>query len=286
MKPGLLKAETTAIDEVERNRMPLLEHLKELRIRLLWSVGALGVGMAVGLAFAEDVYNFLRAPIMAIFNEAPKNDMDRFYLWLTGPIRSVLPNVHVDGSLNIGNSPLEGMYSWMQVGLISGAVLASPFIAFQIWQFVAPGLYSTEKRWVFPLALSSSFLFISGALFCYAVLFPVTFPFFLTTLDATAVISVQGYLQSVVQMMLGLGLCFQLPIVVWFLAKVGLVDHLDLIRYFRYAIVVIVFVAAVVTPTPDILTQSLLSVPLIGLYIVGIGVAWFSTTKVRTPEAQ
>ncbi len=270
-------------DEVERHRMPLIEHLKELRVRLLWSVAALVVGMGVGLAFATDVYDFLRAPIMAIFNDQPKNDMDRLYLWLTGPLRGLLPDIHVDGSLNIGNSPLEGMYSWMQIGLISGAVLASPVIAYHVWQFVAPGLYATEKRWVFPLALSSSFLFISGAMFCYAVLFPVTFPFFLTTLDATAVISVQGYLEAVVQMMIGLGLCFQLPIVVWFFARIGLIDHRDLIKYFRYAVVVIVFVAAIVTPTPDILTQSLLSVPLIGLYVLSIAVAWLFTTKVRTP---
>lgn len=271
-----------AADEVERHRMPLIEHLKELRTRLLWSLGALAVGMAVGLAFAHDVYDFLRAPVMAIFNEQPKNDMDRFYLWLTAPIRDLLPAVHVDGSLNIGNSPLEGMYSWMQIGLISGAVLASPVIAYQVWQFVAPGLYSAEKKWVFPLAISSSFLFISGAMFCYAILFPVTFPFFLTTLDATAVISVQGYLEAVVQMMIGLGLCFQLPIAIWFLARIGLVDHVDLIKFFRYAIVVIVFVAAIVTPTPDILTQGLLSVPLIGLYVLSIAVAWLFTTKVRT----
>ena len=268
-------------DEVERNRMPLIEHLKELRRRLLWSVAALSVGMGVGLLFATDVYDFLRAPIMAVFNEQPKNDMDRFYLWVSGPIRSLLPPIHVDGSLNNGSSPLEGMYSWMQVGLISGAVLASPIISYQIWQFVAPGLYATEKRWVFPLAISSSFLFICGVMFCYAVLFPVTFPFFLTMLDATNVISVQGYLESVVQMMLGLGVCFQLPIVVWFLARIGLVDHIDLIKFFRYAIVVIVFVAAIVTPTPDILTQSLLALPLVVLYIVGIAVAWMFTTKVR-----
>lgn len=268
-------------DEVERNRMPLMEHLHELRRRVLWSMGFILVGMVVGLAFATDVYDFLRAPIQAVFLEEPKTDMDRLYLWLTSPIRSLIPEIHVDGSLNIGNSPLEGMYSWFQVGLISGVVLASPMVAWQGWQFIAPGLYATERRYVLPLAASSSVLFLAGALFCYAFLFPVTFPFLLTTLDTTAVISVQGYLQTVVQMMIGLGLCFQLPIVVWFLARMGIIDHRDMIAVFRYAIVVIVLVAAVVTPTPDPLMQCLVSVPLIGLYVIGIAVAWIATTKKR-----
>lgn len=272
-------------DEVEAHRMPLIEHLKELRRRVLWSMGLLMVGMIVGLMFANDVYDFLRAPIQAIFLPEPKTDMDRLYFWLTTPIRLIIPPIHVDGSLNIGSSPLEGMYSWFQVGLISGAVLASPFIAWQIWQFIAPGLYSTEKKYVLPLAISSSFLFCLGVLFCYAVLFPITFPFFLTTLDATAVISVQGYLEAVVQMMIGLGVCFQLPIVVWFFARIGLVDHIDMIKLFRYAVVAIVLIAAIVTPTPDALTQCLLSLPLILLYIVGIGVAYFASTKKRVVEA-
>lgn len=268
-------------DEVERHKMPILEHLRELRTRLLWSVGWLIVGMAIGLVFANDVYDFLRAPIQAVFNEQPQNDMDRLYLWMTAPLRSMLPSTHVPGSLNVGSSPLEGMYAWLQIGLISGTTLASPFIAWQGWQFIAPGLYSTEKRYVLPLALSSSFLFISGAMFCYAVLFPVTFPFFLTTLDATAVISVQGYLEAVVQMMIGLGVSFQMPIGVWFAARMGLVDHIDLLRGFRYATVAIVLLAAIITPTPDIFTQLLLSVPLLGLYLLGIVVAYFATTKVR-----
>jgi sec-independent protein translocase protein TatC len=264
--------------------MPLIEHLVELRTRVMRSVAAGIVGMFAGLYFATDVYDFLRAPIQAVFLTEPKNRMDHFYWWLTGPIREALPAPHVPGSLNIGGSPLEGMYSYFQIGVISGAVLAAPVIAWQLWQFIAPGLYQSEKRLVFPLTLSSTALFLTGAFFCYAVIFPVSFPFFLTALDASAVISVQGYLESVVWMLIGFGLCFQLPVVIWFLAKIGVVDHTDLIRGFRYAIVGIFVAAAVVTPTADILTQSLLAIPLTGLYIIGIGVARVSSTKERLPE--
>lgn len=269
------------LDEVERHRMPLIEHLREFRNRMIVSAGALIVGAGIGLTIATDIYDFLRAPIMAVFHDQPQNRMDRFYLRLTEPVRSLIPATHVDGSLNIGNSPLEGMYSYFQIGLIAGAVIASPVIAWQIWKFVAPALYSKEKRWIFPLAFFSSLLFIAGALFCYAIIFPVSFPFFLTALEASAVISVQGYLEAIVQMLLGFGVCFQLPVVTWFLAKIGVIDHRDLIGWFRYAVVVIFIVAAIVTPTPDMLTQTLLALPLIVLYIIGIGVAWVSSTKVR-----
>jgi sec-independent protein translocase protein TatC len=269
------------LDEVERNRMPLIEHLRELRKRVVIAASAIFLGAIGGLFVATDVYDFLRAPIMAVFHEQPRTRMDVFYLWISGPVRALVPSPHIQGSLNVGNSPLEGMYSFFQIGLITGLVAAGPVVAWQIWRFVAPALYSNEKRWMFPLALSSSALFVSGALFCYAVIFPVSFPFFLTTLEASAVISVQGYLEAVVRMLIGFGLCFQLPVVTWFLARIGLIDHRDLIKGFRYAVVGIFVVAAIVTPTPDVLTQTLLALPLIVLYVLGIGVAWLWSTKRR-----
>jgi sec-independent protein translocase protein TatC len=266
----------------EQHRMPLMAHLIELRNRVVVSAVALGIGMVIGLIFAEDLFDLLRAPIQAVFHTEAQNRMDTFYLWLTGPINAVVPRIHVEGSLNIANSPLEGMYSYFQVGLIGGALLASPVIAWQLWRFIAPGLYMTEKRYVLPLAMASSGLFGTGVLFCYAIMFPVIFPFFLTQLTGvTAVVSVQGYLESIVWMMLGMGVCFQLPVIVWFLAKIGLIDHRDMIKWLRYAIVGIFVAAAVVTPTSDIFTQTVVAVPLMGLYVVGIGVAWFSSTKVR-----
>ena len=246
------------------------------------SLGALFAGSLGGLAFANDVYEFLRAPIQAVYQKNPQGRWDLFYAWLTHPLKPALPDVHVEGSLTLVNSPLEGMYSFFQIGMIFGTVLVSPIIAWQVWQFVAPGLYHTERRAVIPLTLASTVLFISGALFCYGVILPFALPYMLTILEARADTSLSGYLGFVVRMMVGLGVCFQLPIVSYFLARMGLIDHRDLLKYFRYAVVGLFIVAAIVTPDTNPITQILMVIPLLGLYILGIVVAYFATTKVRS----
>lgn len=275
--------EAPAATEVERHRMPLIEHLRELRSRLLKSLIALGIGMTAGFSVATDLWNLLCAPMRVTMGKVD-NGWDRWYASFATPLMETFGIEPVDGTLAITNSPAEGFYAWFYVAFIGGAVLASPVIAYQIWAFVAPGLYSTEKRTVIPLAASSAVLFSLGAAFCYVVIFPLTFPFFLGAVDAEPVISVTGYLQSAVWMMVSFGLSFELPIAVWFLARLGLVDHRDLIRVFRYALVVIVAAAAIITP-PDVISQVLLSIPLIGLYVLSIGVAWAATTKKREAGA-
>jgi sec-independent protein translocase protein TatC len=268
-------------DEVEAHRMPLLEHLKELRRRLIFALLATLAGSILGFLFFEPLYALLTAPIRCVFY-GPQNDMDVWYLWLTAPMQTFVGDVTVSGELIQGSdTPLDGVYTYFRVSVIAGLVLASPVIAYQIWQFIAPGLYHTERRVVMPLAFASSFLFSLGAFFCYAVILPLTLPFFLTVIEAAPKLAIGGYLQSVVSMMGSFGLCFQLPIATWFLARLGLIDHIDMIKGFRYAVIVIVFVAAVLTP-PDVLTQILLSVPLVILYGVGILVARFATTKKRS----
>lgn len=249
------------LDEVERNRMPLLEHLRELRTRLIWSIVALSLGMAASLGFAEQIYN-----------------------WLTAPFIQAIASSGVSGGLSMVNSPFEGVYTYLWVAFIGGLAIASPMVTLQIWLFVAPGLYSSEKRLVVPLAASSTLLFASGALFCYYLIFPYAFPWFLQVIDVQANLSVAGYLEATLKMMGAFGLSFQLPIVVFVLARMGLIDHRDMIDYIRYATVAIFVVAAIITP-PDVLTQLLLSAPLMALYVVSIGVAWAFTTKVREAPA-
>jgi len=281
--------EPPAADEVEENRMPLIEHLRELRYRLVVSGLALIAGMVVGMPLANPVYALLTAPMRLIFEDAPSYpQIDAFYLAVTQPVRDLLPasltEVTMEGTLAMTQSPMEGVYTWLRVALLTGALLALPFITYQGWRFVAPGLYRTEKRVVVPLALASSFLFVAGAAFAFVVLLPVTFPFFLQVLKATPVISIDGYLRSVARMLVAFGICFQLPVVVWFLARFGFIDHRDMFWGFRYAIVGLFTVAAIVTP-PDIFTQILLGIPLVGLYALSIGIAWWSTTKVREADA-
>ncbi len=282
MKPPRLPGPST--EDAEETRMPLLEHLRELRHRLLVAVGAVLAGMAVCFAFASELLAFMTAPMREVLGGLDDTAVDRAYTFLTVPIHRVYEPVISEGTLAITSSPLEGVYTYMLVAAAGGAILASPVVTYQLWRFVAPGLYKTERRVVLPLALSSTLMFLLGSLFAYAVIFPVAFPFFLTVIDAEAVLSIDGYLKTVVRMMLAFGLCFQLPVGTWFLARLGLVDHKDMIKGFRYAVVAIFVIAAIITP-PDILTQILLGVPLVILYGVGIVVAYFATSKVREPEA-
>ena len=243
------------IDEVEAHRMPLMDHLKELYRRVLISMIAVALASTVGFFYAREVYSFLTAPFDAAMAGTP-------------------------GGLSLVNSPFEGIFTYFKVALISGVLGASPIISYQAWQFIAPGLYGSEKRIVLPLSMASVGLFFIGGAFCYYAIFPYAFPFFINVLDVDVSISANGYLSAVLRMMLGFGACFQLPVGAFFFARIGLIDHKDMIGGFRYAVVVIFVLAAIITP-PDPLTQSLLAIPMVALYVFGIVIAWATTTKVR-----
>ncbi len=268
------------VQDLELGRMPLLEHLRELRTRLIISMVALAVSMVLCLLLVDPVYGMLTAPVRMVLDGAQPHWVDPAYTWLTQPIPASLREVQVKGTLAITASPMEGVYTWFRVAIIGGAVVASPVIAFQVWGFVAPGLYKTERKVVLPLAAASSFLFALGALFAYAVILPVALPFFLQVLPTEAVLSIDGYLKTIVRMMIAFGACFQLPVASWFLARLGLIDHKDMIKGFRYAVVGIFAVAAIITP-PDVITQTLLGIPLILLYGISILIVRFSSTKQR-----
>jgi sec-independent protein translocase protein TatC len=247
----------TEPDEVEAHRMPLMEHLIELRNRVVYSAVALAVGMVICLFIADDLFAFLKAPFVV-----------------------ALTKTGVKGGLSIVNSPFEGVYTYLRVSFVGGLMLAMPVVAYQIWRFIAPGLYKTERRVVLPLAFSSTMLFTGGSAFAYYVILPVALPFFLEVIEADANLSLSGYLSGVVRMMVAFGICFQLPVVTWFIARIGLIDHRDMVESFRYAVVGMFVVAALITP-PDVLTQSLLAIPLVILYVISIGIAWVFTTKTR-----
>lgn len=276
-------------NEVEQHRMPLMEHLIELRNRLVIAMVAVALGMLISLAYTEWLYAMLTAPVRQVLDSGISYpEADALYDWLSAPIRDALAQAgfgaseRIEGTLAITSSPLEGMYTYLRVGLVGGVLLASPVLAYQVWGFIAPGLYASERKVVMPLSVASTTLFLMGAFFAYTVIFPVAFPFFFSMLDARPMLSIDGYLSTVVRIMLAFGLCFQLPVVTWFLARMGLIDHLDMVYGFRYAIVAVFAVAAIITP-PDILTQVLLGIPMVILYVVGIGVAFIWSSKVRDP---
>lgn len=278
------------LDEVESSRMPLLEHLRELRNRTIRALIGTGIGLIIGMVFAKDVIDFVVAPVKTVLpGVGEPNRMDLLYVQMTEPLTylpgwDLLISAQARGEIALIGS-LEGVWTWLRAALLLGGMLALPYLSFEAWGFIAPGLYKTERRYVWPLAIASTFLFLFGAAFAYLFIVPMSFGFFLTFLDLEATLSIEDAVKTVIRIVVAFGLCYQLPVVVWFLARIGLIDHKDMIKYFRYAVVGIFIIAALVTP-PDILTQLFLGIPLIILYGASIIVAWMATTKERLPEGE
>jgi sec-independent protein translocase protein TatC len=242
-------------DEVAQSRMGFLEHLDELRRRLLYSVYVLTACCVVTFFYWERLYLYYAA----YFQE-------------------------VGGNLNaqlIFNKPMAGFMFSLKISGLAGLVIAAPFIFSQAWLFVAPGLYAREKRVVLPFVFFSSILFFLGAYFAHEVAFPSMWRFFASyavggisffpTIDET--------FSFYVKAILGLGLVFQMPMVVFFLARFGVVTAGFLVRKIRYAVLIIVVVAAVITPSGDPLTLAIFAAPMLLLYVVSIGVAWVFQKK-------
>ena len=238
-------------------RMPILEHLRELRTRIIVCLWVVLISFGLSFTFANDLFAVVAAPM----NDA---------LVKTGR-----------GSLAVTQA-MEGFNVQVRISVLASVFLSSPVLFYQGWRFVAPALYDAEKRWVVPLMVASTTLFSSGALFAYFVVFRFGFPVFLEMNgeNVTAVLSIQSYLDFATTVLVAFGLAFQLPVIIWFLARLGLVDHLDLIRGFRYGLVAIVVIAGILTP-PDVISQLLMAGPMVLLYGVGIGVARVASTKKR-----
>lgn len=249
-----------ATDPVDSYRMPILEHLRELRQRVLVSLRTLLVTVIGSFFFANDLFQWLARPM----NEALK---------ATGA-----------GTLAVTQTT-EAFMVQMKVAGLAGVFLASPVLFWQVWRFVAPGLYDTEKKYVLPLVVASTFLFVTGAAFAYFGVFTYGFPLFLEMNgeNVTAVLSIDSYLSFAITLLVAFGASFQLPVVVFFLARVGVLNHVDMIRGFRYGVVLIAVVAAILTP-PDIVSMSMMGVPLLALYGLGIVVARLFSTKPVAPE--
>jgi sec-independent protein translocase protein TatC len=226
-------------------RMSFLGHLEELRSRLIRAVIAIFVAFLVCLIFAERVFGLLAAPITRLLPQGSS-------LIFTG-----LP---------------DPFFIYLKVSFITGIFIALPYVLYQLWQFVSPGLYAKERKMAVPFISLATLLFYTGALFAYFIVFPAAFKFFLsyTSPDLKAMISIREYVSLVMVLMLAFGAVFETPIVIVFLGLLGFFDSGQLKRGRRYFVVLAFVIGAVLTPTPDVINQTLMAVPMLLLYEVGI----------------
>jgi sec-independent protein translocase protein TatC len=244
--------------EDELPRMGFFEHLEEFRRRLITSLVALAAAFAIAWYRAEWLFEILARPV-----------------------RHFLPP-----GQNLAYTTLtEPFLLYFRVALLGGLILASPIILWQLWLFVAPALYRREKRFAIPFLLSSVLFFLSGCAFGYLQAFPVVVGFLVGMgTNFQAVITINEYLSTATKVILGLGLCFELPILILFLTRMGVVSERWLLKKFKYAVLVVFVIAAIITPTPDVATQLVFAVPMLLLYLLGIAVSWIFRRRAR-PES-
>ncbi len=238
----------------------LTGHLRELRKRLIVSIAALVIGFAVSYFFSDRLYSILISPLLPAM---PKGSE---FVAFTGVV--------------------EPFFVYIKVGLLGGAALASPVILYEIWAFVAPGLYEAEKRWFMLTVLFSCALFICGLLFAFFVVFPFAFKFLLgySGPQLKPFISMNSYFSLVTRLLIAFGVVYQLPLAMLVLARTGVVTAARFLSWWRYAVIAIVVVAAVLTPTPDAFNQMLMAGPLLILYFLGILLARIFGKKKQEPE--
>ncbi len=243
-------------DGLREGRMGFLDHLDELRRRLIRSILAVAVGMLVAFMFIDPIVSFVLAPA-----------------------RRVLPS----GARLIYTQPGEAFGLYINVALIAGALIASPFIMFEVWRFIAPGLRANEKRLVVPFVALTSAGAVSGAAFSHYVLFPAMIAFFGTfqSTDVSFMPRLEDVFDLYTKMLLGMCVVFQIPTVAFFFARLRLVTARFMWRNFKYAFLLIFIVAAVLTPTADPWNQTIFAAPMVGLYLISIVIVWAAQPRRR-----
>jgi sec-independent protein translocase protein TatC len=238
-------------------RMSFMDHLEELRSRLLKAIAGLGVGFAAAIYFANDLWTLVKAPAQAAC--------------LQNKIESCL----------VATGPTEGFtILWVKLPLLASIFLSSPWILYQVWAFISPGLYKNERKWALPFVLFSAGLFILGGAFAYFVAFRLGLGFLLSITVSggiTSLLSITEYFDLFVNVSLGMGLVFEIPIIIFFLALLKIVTAGFLLRNSRYAILIIVVIAAILTPTPDVVNLMLIAGPMTILYFGGVFAAYVLT---------
>ncbi len=241
------KARAAVSERAELPGMTLMEHLEELRKRIVHSAVYLAVGFFVCWFFRDRIVNILQAPL-----------------------------THIGKSL-VFTHPMDALNLDLQVALLGGAIITSPLILYQVWLFIAPGLYQKEQRFVIPFMLATVGLFLTGASFGYFFVLPAAIQILVVQFghNFTPMVTIEDYSSFFLSVILGLGISFEMPILIFFLAMFGIVSPRFLWKNIRYAILAVFLVAAIITPSPDPWTMCIYAVPMLALYLIGIGVAWW-----------
>lgn len=230
--------------------MTLTEHLEELRWGLLKSLIAIAIASIICYFFSDLIFAIVVAPLRQ--NLRPGENL-------------------------IGTSVTEAFFVEIKVAVAAGVLFSCPVVFYQIWHFIAPGLTGAEKKWLLPFVALATLFFLAGVYFCYRIVLPIAFQYFIEqyeTMGVSPAIRIGEYFTFFFRLVLAFGVTFELPVFTFFLVRLGIWDYRFMIRSFRYAILAIFVIAAMLTPTPDIINQSLLALPMLALYVLSIGVAY------------
>jgi sec-independent protein translocase protein TatC len=241
-------------EEPTRDAMPtmgFLDHLEELRRRLVYSIAAIAVGFFICWWKVEWIYDIMQRPIIDVLRA---NGLSEKLVYL---------------------NPTEPFNLYLKIAAMAGLFLMSPFVLYQVWMFISPGLYRNEKKYVVPFMVSTIALFSMGGYFGYKVVYPQALGFLVHFgRQFQPMITISEYTSLFLSIILGMGLIFEMPILIFFLALMGMITAGFMLKNFRYAILLIFIVAAIVTPTPDILSMCIFAAPMVALYGISIGIAW------------
>jgi len=242
--------------------MSFLDHLEELRRRIVYSIIAVAVGFFACWGYAEKIVGWMQKPIMEALQ---KNGMPQTLVYL---------------------NPTDPFNLYLKVGALAGVFVACPVVLYQVWMFISPGLYRHEKRYVTPFMFSTVALFLAGGAFGYKLVYPAALDFLIGYgKQFQPMITIHEYTDLFLTVILGLGLVFELPILVFFLALMGVVSAGWMWRNVRYSILVIFIIAAIITPTTDILNMCIFAAPMVALYLGSIGIAYLVHPKQRKARA-
>src|SRR5256886_1263882 len=231
--------------------MSFLEHLEELRKRIIYSLIAVTVGFFACWNYHEFIFRFVQRPVMDALR---RNGLSEKLVYL---------------------NPTEPFNLYLKVGLLAGLFVASPFVLYQVWLFISPGLYRNEKRYLTPFMISTVGLFLAGGYFGYKLVYPQALEFLIGYgKQFTPMITIGEYTDLFLTIIIGMGVIFELPILVFFLSLMGIVTAGWMWRNLRYSILVIFIIAAILTPTTDILNMCIFAAPMVGLYVLSIAIAW------------